>query len=77
MKKKVRTVFNKLRNPNTWGRQNYQGESIQHSKNFRIDKSRPNELKGMGFVQRIMTKYVTGHAKRDKGNILWRDLPNT
>ena len=63
MKKKIRTVFTKLRIPNTWGREDYQEESLSHAKNHRLDKSRPNELRKMGFVQRIMTKYVTGYPK--------------
>ena len=63
MKKKVKSVFRKMVTPNTWGRRNYQGESIIKIKNHRLDKFRPNELKSMGFVQRIATKYVTGITK--------------
>ena len=63
MKKKVRTVFKKLRSPNTWGRQDYAGKSLPNKRNFRLDKSRPNDLRNMGFVQRIMIKYVTGYPK--------------
>ena len=76
MKKKIRTVFTKLKRPITWGREDYQGEAIQKTKNHRVDKFRPDELKKMGFVQRIATKYVTGITKSDK-NTLWRELPNT
>ncbi|NQY29945.1 MAG: hypothetical protein HRT69_10790 [Flavobacteriaceae bacterium] len=76
MKKKIRTVFTKLKKPNTWGREDYQGKSIMKIKNHRVDKFRPDELKHMGFVQRIATKYVTGFTKSDK-NTLWRELPNT
>jgi len=76
MKKKIRTVFTKLKRPITWGREDYQGESIHNTKNHRVDKFRPDELRNMGFVQRIMTKYVTGITKSNK-NKLWRELPNT
>lgn len=77
MKKKIRTVFTKLKKPNTWGREDYQGESIQSTKNHRRDKFRPDEFKKMGFVQRIMTKYVTGFSKTDNKNHLWKEYPNT
>ena len=63
MKKKIRTVFSKLISPNTWGREDYQGESLPHAKNHRLDKRRPNSLDKMAFVQRIMIKYVTGYPK--------------
>jgi len=76
MKKKIRTVFTKLKRPGTWGREDYEGKSIMNIKNHRVDKFRPDELKNMGFVQRIATKYVTGFTKSDK-NKLWRELPNT
>jgi len=77
MKKKIRTVFSKLKRPGTWGREDYQGESIQNIKNHRIDKFRPDELKKMGFVQRIATKYVTGFTKPDNKNKPWSELSNT
>lgn len=77
MKKKIRTVFNKLKTPNTWGRLDYQGESVQSTKNHRIDKFRPNELPKMGFVQRIMTNYVTGYTKIKNINNSWSDFSNT
>ncbi len=77
MKKKIRSVFKKMITPNTWGRRNYQGESIVKIKNHRVDKFRPNEFKTMGFVQRITTKYVTGITKSDNTVKLWRELPNT
>ena len=77
MKKKVRTFFKRNMYPNTWGRLDYQGESISNAKNHRLDKSRPNGLKKMGFVQRIMTKYVTGYPKINNINHLWREFPNT
>jgi len=77
MKKKIRTVFTKFKRPSSWGREDYQGESIHNTKNHRLDKFRPNELKNMGFVQRIMTKYVTGFSKTDNKTHLWREFPNT
>jgi len=77
MKKKVRTVFKKIFTPNTWGRADYQGKSIQNTKNHRVDKFRPDELKSMGFVQRIATKYVTGFTKSETKNKSWKELPNT
>jgi len=77
MKKKIRTVFSKLKMPSSWGRDNYQGESILSIKNYRVDKFRPNELKDMGFVQRITTKYVTGFTKSNTKSKLWSELPNT
>lgn len=77
MKKKIRTVFSKLKRPGTWGREDYQGLSILNIKNHRVDKFRPDELKNMGFVQRIATKYVTGITKSDNRNKLWSELPNT
>ncbi|MGB1269702.1 MAG: hypothetical protein ACPG45_08175 [Flavobacteriaceae bacterium] len=77
MKQKIRTVFKKLSTPNTWGRENYQGESVLNVKNQRFDKFRPDELKKMGFVQRIMTKYVTGFSKKGNMPNSWRDFSNT
>ena len=77
MKKKIRTVFSKLKRPSTWGREDYQGESIINIKNHRVDKFRPDEFKNMGFVQRIATRYVTGITKSDNRNKLWSELPNT
>ncbi len=64
MKKKIKTVFKKIRTPNEWGRQGYEGESLPNIRNQRLDKSRPNCLNKMAFVQRIMTTYVTGYPKR-------------
>lgn len=64
MKKKIKSVFKKLKAPNNWGREDYEGKSLPNAKNFRLDKSRPNRLKNMAFVQRIMIKYVTGYPKR-------------
>lgn len=63
MKKKIKTVFKKIVNPNSWGRQGYEGKSLPNTRNQRLDKSRPNSLDKMAFVQRIMTKYVTGYPK--------------
>lgn len=63
MKKKIKTVFKKIVNPNAWGRQGYEGKSLPNTRNHRLDKSRPNSLDKMAFVQRIMTKYVTGYPK--------------
>jgi hypothetical protein len=77
MKQKIRTVFSKIKRPSTWGREDYQGDSILIIKNHRVDKFRPDELKKMGFVQRIATKYVTGITKSDNKSKLWRELPNT
>ena len=77
MKKKIRTVFTNIKRPSTWGREDYEGESIQSIKNHRVDKFRPDELKKMGFVQRIATKYVTGITKSVNKSKLWRELPNT
>jgi hypothetical protein len=77
MKNEIRTVFSKLKTPNTWGRVDYQGESVLSIKNKRLDKFRPDELKNMGFVQRIMTKYVTGFPKREHMSNSWRDFSNT
>ena len=77
MKQKIRTVFSKLKTPNTWGREDYQGESVLKIKNQRFDKFRPDEIKKMGFVQRIMTKYVTGFSKRGNINNSWSDFSNT
>ncbi len=77
MKKKIRTVFSSLKRPNNWGREDYEGESIQNIKNHRVDKFRPDELKKMGFVQRIATKFVTGFTKSNNKNTLWSELPNT
>jgi len=77
MKKKIRSVFRKMVTPNTWGRRNYQGKSIEKTKNHRVDKFRPDELKKMGFVQRIATKYVTGITKSEITVKLWSELPNT
>jgi siroheme synthase (precorrin-2 oxidase/ferrochelatase) len=77
MKKKVKSVFKQMITPNTWGRKNYQGKSISKRRNHRIDKFRPDELKTMGFVQRIATKYVTGFTKSGNKVKLWSELPNT
>lgn len=77
MKKKIRSVFTKLKTPNTWGRVDYQGKSVESIKNHRVDKFRPNELLKMGFVQRIMTNYVTGYTKVTKLHNSWRDFSNT
>lgn len=77
MKQKIRTVFSKLRTPNTWGREDYYGESVLKISNKRFDKFRPDELKGMGFVQRIMTKYVTGFSSRENIDNSWKDFSNT
>jgi len=64
MKNKIRSVFRKLRAPNEWGRQEYGGESLPNARNHRLDKSRPNKLDKMSFVQRIMIKYVTGYPQK-------------
>jgi hypothetical protein len=77
MKQKIKTVFSKLKTPNTWGREEYQGESVLNIKNKRIDKFRPDEMKKMGFVQRIMTKYVTGFSNKENRHHSWRDFSNT
>lgn len=50
--------------PNGWGRQNY-STSMRYLKNFRADKSRPNELKRMSFIQRFMVEHVTGYRNRN------------
>lgn len=63
MKKKIKTVFKNMITPNQWGRQEYEGKSLPNTRNRRLDKSRPNSLDKMAFVQRIMTKYVTGYPK--------------
>ncbi|MGB0897109.1 MAG: hypothetical protein ACPGU9_01875 [Flavobacteriaceae bacterium] len=77
MKQRIRTVFSKLKTPNTWGREDYQGETVVKVKNKRFDKFRPNEFKKMGFVQRIMTKYVTGFSSKDNIHHSWSDFSNT
>lgn len=64
MKKRIRTVFGKIKAPNGWGRQEYEGRALPLERNQRRDRSRPNQLEKMAFVQRIMTKYVTGYPKR-------------
>lgn len=77
MKQKIRTVFSKLITPNTWGIEDYQGKSVLNINSKRFDKFRPDELKSMGFVQRIMIKYVTGFSKNANINHSWRDFSNT
>lgn len=64
MKRNIKKMFGKLRIPNQWGRQGYEGKSLPNTKNQRLDKSRPNSLNKMAFVQRIMIKYVTGYPKQ-------------
>lgn len=53
-----------LKVPNGWGRQNY-STPMKFIKNFRSDKSRPNELRNMSFIQRFMVEHVTGYRKRN------------
>ncbi|NQY06195.1 MAG: hypothetical protein HRT68_08440 [Flavobacteriaceae bacterium] len=64
MKAKLTKAFKKLKTPNGWGRQEYEGQSLKLERDQRRDKSRPNALEKMAFVQRIMIKYVTGYPKR-------------
>lgn len=77
MQQRIRTVFKKVITPNTWGREDYQGQSVKSIKNQRLDKFRPNQLKKMGFVQRIMTKYVTGFSRKENLHNSWSDFSNT